>query len=112
MSEKRQDNKNCILRTGESQRKDRIYAYKYVNAFGKIQFVYSWKLVSIDRTSAGKRVDISLWEKGQEIRQDLNDGIDTAGKKMTVYEFFKKHLKQQRNVRLSIQNTYNYLLEF
>ena len=43
MSEKRRDNKNRILRTGESQRKDGRYAYKYIDTFGKPQFVYSWK---------------------------------------------------------------------
>lgn len=112
MSEKRRDSKNRILRTGESQRKDGRYAYKYVDAFGKPQFVYAWKLVPTDRTPAGKRDDISLREKEQEIQQDLNDGIDTAGKKMTVYELFKKYLKQQRNTRASTQNTYHYLLEF
>lgn len=112
MSEKRRDNKNRILRTGESQRKDGRYAYKYVDAFGKSQFVYAWKLVPTDRTPAGKREDISLREKEQQIRQDLNDGIDTAGKKITVYELFKKCLKQQRNSRLTTQNTYRYLLEF
>ena len=31
MSEKRRDNKNRILRTGESQRKDGRYAYKYID---------------------------------------------------------------------------------
>ena len=112
MSEKRRDNKNRILRTGESQRKDGRYTYKYVDAFGKPQFVYAWKLVPTDRTPAGKREDISLREKEQQIRQDLNDGIDTAGKKLTVYELFKKYLKQQRNSRLTTQNTYRYLLEF
>lgn len=112
MSEKRRDSKNRILRTGESQRKDGRYAYKYIDAFGKPQFVYAWKLVPTDRTPAGKREDISLREKVEEILQDKNDGIDTAGKKMTVYELFKKYLKQQRNARASIQNTYHYLLEF
>lgn len=112
MSEKRRDSKNRILRTGESQRKDGRYAYKYIDAFGKPQFVYAWKLVPTDRTPAGKREDISLREKVEEILQDKNDGIDTAGKKMTVYELFKKYLKQQRNARASTQNTYYYLLEF
>ena len=112
MSEKRRDSRNRILRTGESQRKDGRYAYKYIDAFGKPQFVYAWKLVPTDRTPAGKREDISLREKEQEIRQDLNDGIDTAGKKMTVYELFRKYLKQQRNARATTQNTYHYLLEF
>lgn len=112
MSEKRRDSKNRILRTGESQRKDGRYAYKYIDAFGKPQFVYAWKPVPTDRTPAGKREDISLREKVEEILQDKNDGIDTAGKKMTVYELFKKYLKQQRNARASTQNTYHYLLEF
>ena len=50
MSEKRWDNKGRILRIGESQRKDGRYAYKYVDAFGKPQFVYSWKLVATRTT--------------------------------------------------------------
>lgn len=112
MSEKRRDNRNRILRTGESQRKDGRYAYKYIDAFGKPQFVYAWKLVPTDRTPAGKREDISLREKEKEIQQDRNDGINTAGKKMTVYELFKKYLKQQRNSRLSTQTTYGYLLDY
>ena len=37
MSEKRRDNKNRILRSGESQRKDGRYAYKYTDTFGKVQ---------------------------------------------------------------------------
>lgn len=32
MSEKRRDNKNRILRTGESQRADGKYMYRYVDA--------------------------------------------------------------------------------
>ena len=60
MAEKRRDNKGRILRTGESQRKDGRYAYKYTDSTGKPQFVYAWKLVSTDKTPAGKRDDISL----------------------------------------------------
>ena len=56
MSVKRRDNKNRILQTGESQRKDGRYAYKYVDNHGQPQFVYSWKLVPTDKTPAGKRL--------------------------------------------------------
>ena len=35
MSEKRKDKKGRILRTGESQRPDGRYAYKYIDASGK-----------------------------------------------------------------------------
>ena len=41
MSEKRKDNKGRILRTGESQRKDLIYQYRYTDIRGKRQTVYS-----------------------------------------------------------------------
>lgn len=63
MSEKRRDSKNRILRSEESQRKDGRYAYKYTDTFGKVQFVYAWKLVPTDKTPAGKRDDLSLREK-------------------------------------------------
>ena len=54
---KRRDNKGRILKTGESQRKDGRYLYKYIDSFGEPQFVYSWKLVDLpDRviTKQGK----------------------------------------------------------
>ena len=65
MSEKRRDNKNRILQTGESQRDDGRYAYKYIDSYGKPQFVYSWKLVPTDKIPTGKRDDLSLREKNQ-----------------------------------------------
>ncbi len=104
MSEKRRDSKNRILRSGESQRKDGRYAYKYVDTFGKPQFVYAWKLVPTDKTPAGKRDDISLREKEKEIQKDLDDGIDPIGKKMTVCQLYAKVIKYRGNVR---QNTKN-----
>ena len=77
MSEKRRDNRNRILRTGESQIKDGRYAYKYIDTFGNPQFVYAWKLVPTDKTPAGKREDISLREKEKEIQKDLEDRKST-----------------------------------
>ncbi len=55
MSVKRKDSKGRILRTGESQRPDGRYCYKYIDAKGKQQFVYSWKLEPTDRLPKGKR---------------------------------------------------------
>ena len=99
MSEKRRDNKNRVLRTGESQRKDGRYAYKYTDTFGKPQFVYAWKLVPTDKTPAGKRDDISLREKEKEIQKDLDDGIDPIGKQMTVCQLYAKQIRHRANVR-------------
>ncbi|AYV95677.1 site-specific integrase [Fusobacterium necrophorum] len=99
MSEKRRDSKNRVLRSGESQRKDGRYAYKYIDTFGKTQFVYAWKLVPTDKTPKGKREDKSLREKVKEIQKDLEDGIDPVGKKMTVCQLYEKHIRNRANVR-------------
>ena len=101
MSEKRRDSKNRILHSGESQRKDGRYAYKYTDISGKTKFAYSWKLVPTDRTPVGKHDSISLREKEKEIQKDLADGIDTAGRKMTVCELYAKQTRHRANVRHS-----------
>ena len=111
MSEKRRDNRNRILRTGESQRKDGRYAYKYIDTFGNPQFVYAWKLVPTDKTPAGKREDISLREKEKEIQKDLDDGIDTIGKKMTVCQLYEKYTQQRGNVRKGTQKSRQQLMK-
>jgi len=89
------------LRSGESQRKDGRYAYKYTDSFGKPQFVYAWKLVPTDKTPKGKREDKSLREKVKEIQKDLDDGIDPVGKKMTVCQLYEKHIRNRAKVRHS-----------
>ncbi len=97
--EKRRDSKGRLLKSGESQRADGRYAYKYTDAFGETKFVYSWKLVPTDKIPAGKRADISLPEKVKQIQKDLDDGIDTIGKKMTVCQLYAKYIRQRGNVK-------------
>lgn len=109
--EKRRDSKGRILKTGESQRKDGRYAYKYTDALGKPQFAYAWKLVPTDRTPAGKREDISLREKEQDIQKDLNDGIDTIGKKMSVCQLYAKQNSHRKNVKRNTVKGRKYLMD-
>lgn len=111
MSVKRRDNKNRILQTGESQRKDGRYAYKYVDNHGQPQFVYAWKLVPTDRTPAGKREDLSLREKEKQIKKDLDDGINTVAGKMTVIDLFKKRSTQNANVKQGTVTNRNNLIK-
>ena len=111
MSEKRRDNRGRILRTGESQRKDGRYAFKYTDAYGKPQFVYAWKLVPTDKTPAGKRDDKSLREKEKEIRRDIDDGIDTIGKKITVCQLYAKHTALKKNVKYGTEKARKKLSE-
>ena len=41
MPQKRKDNKGRVLKTGESQRKDLIYQYRYTDIRGKRQTIYA-----------------------------------------------------------------------
>lgn len=106
---KRRDNKGRILNTGESQRKDGRYTYKYVDAMGKTRYVYSWKLLPTDRLPKGKRDDLSLREKERMIQRDLFDGIDTKGSKMTLCQLYAKKIAQRPNVKKNTQQGRKYL---
>lgn len=108
---KRRDNKGRILNTGESQRKDGRYTYKYVDAMGKTRYVYSWKLLPTDRMPKGKRDDLSLREKERMIQRDLFDGIDTKGSKMTLCQLYAKKIAQRPNVKKNTQQGRKYLMD-
>ena len=101
MKEQRRDNKGRVLHTGESQRADGRYLYKYTDRFGKPQSVYSWKLTPTDTTPKGKRDKPSLRELEQQIRRDIEDGIDSKGKKMTLCQLYAKQNAQRANVKES-----------
>ena len=73
MSEKRKDHKGRILRTGESQRKDLIYQYRYTDIRGKRQTIYSSDLKEL---------------REKEIQRQLDDGIDYADGSITVIALF------------------------
>ena len=75
MSEKRRDNKNRILRTGESQEADGRYRFRYTDANGKRKSVYSWRLVATDSLPYGKRDNLPLREQEKIINRDLEDDI-------------------------------------
>ena len=95
----------------QAQRADGRYMYKYVNRAGETKVVYSWKLVATDRVPKGKRDDLSLREKEREIQRDLEDGIDTKGKKMTLCELYAKKMAQRSNVKKNTQAGRKYLMD-
>ena len=75
MSEKRRDKKNRVLRTGESQRADGKYMYRYVDANGKTKCLYSWKLVRSDSLPEGKKDNGALRDLEKRIIKNLDDDI-------------------------------------
>ena len=111
MSVKRRDNKNRVLRNGESQRADGRYAYVYVDANGKQKFIYSWKLESTDRLPQGKRDCVSLRDKIKALKRDMEDGIVPNGGELTVLQLVQKYTAQKTGVRLSTKSGYNYVIQ-
>ena len=111
MSVKRRDNKNRILRNGESQRPDGRYVYVYVDGNGKQKFLYSWKLESTDKLPQGKRDCVALREKIKMLKKDLEDGITSNGGGLTVLQLVEKYTAQKKGVRLATKSIYNYVIQ-
>lgn len=113
--ERRRDNRGRILRTGESQRKDGLYEYKYTDLNGNRHSVYSWRLEKNDRTPAGKRRDLSLREKINQVQRDQLMGLVANGGNITVQELVDKYILTKTGVRESTKRGYktvqNYLLK-
>lgn len=112
MSEKRRDNRNRVLRSGESQRPDGRYAFKYKDNHGNVKFVYSWRLDKNDRTPAGKRRELSLREKEKQIEQDLFNGLVSGGGAYTVLELAEKYISTKTGVRHSTRSGYQTVINF
>ena len=110
MSEIRRDKKGRKLWTGESQRKDGKYEYKYQDVFGKRRTVYSWTLTRADTTPKGKRNDLPLREKEKQIQRDLNSGLATNGGDLTVLELVEMYVAQKRGVRHNTRANYNFVI--
>lgn len=94
MAEKRKDNKGRNLRTGESQRPDGRYMYRWQEN-GKTKSVYSMDLGD-------------LREKERKIQRDLEDGINTSvADSMTLNEAYGRWIKTRTDLRKSTLATYD-----
>ena len=101
---KRRDNKGRVLQNGESQEASGRYKYRYVDAFGKRNTVYSWRLTKSDSVPAGKKYDLSLREKETEIQKKLLLGVYVED--MTVCELVDRYLKTKTGVKHSTRAGY------
>lgn len=97
MSEKRKDDKGRILKTGESQRSNGTYAYRYKDIHKKEQWVYAATLKQ-------------LREKEQEIQRMLSDGIDYSAGKATVLELVERYISIRTGIRNNTKIGYNFVL--
>ena len=82
---KHRDSKGRALRSGESQRENGQYMYRYTDCDGNRRTVYSWRLVASDRTPAGKKDSEALRELEKKIQKDLDDRIHIAADSVQEY---------------------------
>lgn len=106
----RRDNKGRKLLNGESQRKDGMYEYKYLDNAGKRKSVYSWKLTASDPLPPGRKACVPLREKEKQIQKDLYEGLRYEGGDITVLELVKKYVDQKRGVRHNTKANYNFVI--
>ena len=96
----RKDSRGRNLRTGESERNDGIYMYRYTDIkTGKRQTIY-----------AGDLPELRAREK--QIAKDMDDNIltDTAIKKMTLNTLFERYMQTRRfadSTRINYENMWN-----
>lgn len=110
MSEKRRDNKNRILRNGESQLSDGRYRFRYTDLDGVRRDVYSWRLDHNDRMPKNKPRDLSLREKEKQIEQDHFNQVVANGGNLTVYELCEKYTSLKCGVRSTTKTGYKTVL--
>jgi len=94
---RRKDNKGRVLRTGESQRKDLIYQYRYTDALGNRKCIYASDLKT-------------LREKEDELQRSLEGGLDYAGGEITVYELLQRYLSLKCGVRYNTKVGYGFVM--
>ena len=98
MSEKRKDHKGRILRTGESQRKDLLYQYRYTDNRGKRRTIYDSGLNS-------------LREQVKKIQKHLDDDMDYAAGEVTVIELLERYISLKQGVRYNTRTGYDFALK-
>lgn len=96
MAKNRKDNKGRLLKTGESQRKDLIYQYRFVDLYGKRHCVYASDLQE-------------LREKEKTIQDSYYMGIDYAAGNITVRELVNRYVSLKQGVRYNTRVGYRFV---
>ena len=96
MAQSRKDSRGYALRNGECQRKDGRYSYSYTDRDRKRQVVYANDLMS-------------LRKKEQQIRRDLEDGLDPKRAEcVTVNQVYDAFISQKYNLKATTKVNYKY----
>ncbi|MCC8077870.1 MAG: integrase DNA-binding domain-containing protein [Oscillospiraceae bacterium] len=105
MAEKRKDSKGRNLYTGETQDKEGRYRYRYQDARGERQTIYSWRLVETDPQPNGKKTCRVLRTLEKEIERDLDESVDSwSANKITLNQAFDEWIKRNNRLRPSTKS--------
>ena len=102
------DNKNRVLRTGERQRADGRYEYRFTDSDGKVRSIYSWKLVDTDKVEPAKDGP-SLREMARQIQIDLAEGIEVVDPKNILLDKCFEENMSMRHLKDSTRENYFYM---
>lgn len=93
MKTKRRDNKGRILRTGEQQRKDKTYMYRWTDSLGKRNTIY------------GKTLE-ELREEEDRIQKEISVGMSRTA--ITLNQQIEEYLETKTNLANSTLENYKY----
>ena len=96
MAQSRKDSRGYALRSGECQRSDGRYSYSFTDKNRNRQVVYAKDLVE-------------LRKKEQQIRRDMEDGLDPRrAERITVNQVYDAYIKQKFDLKATTKVNYIY----
>lgn len=95
MSSRRKDSKGRVLRTGESQRADLTYQFRYTDVAGKRRSLYAGDLPELRK---------------KVVQKDLEDNINYCEGNINVIELVERYISLKQGVRHATKVGYNFVL--
>lgn len=93
MAGKRKDRNGRVLKTGENQRKNGTYDYRYTDSHGKVRCIYAKTLEDLRKKEA-------------TIQRDLADGIDYAAGEVSVADLVDRYMSLKRDIGHNTKRAY------
>ena len=93
MAGTRKDRKGRVLKTGENQRKNGTYDYRYTDSYGKVRCIYAKTLEDLRKKEA-------------TIQRDLADGIDYAAGEISVSDLVDRYMSLKRDIGHNTKRAY------
>ena len=108
MTAKRKDNKGRVLHTGEIQKKNGRYEFRYYDTNGKRRSVYSWRLTETDQLPDRKKPCPSLRSLEQSLLHDVYDGLQTMADD-TLNVCWERYINGKLELKQSTRTNYRYM---